>query len=126
MAGHGNRVRTRAVSRDELDRRTARRVGFAGFVAAALLPVLLWHRAIAIVASEFRLDPGYLLTGWTGYALIGAGLLFAVPVVLSIGRRPESRFYPRSRGAYAGWGAVLYTLGMLLASQVAQIAETPA
>jgi len=48
-----------------------------------------------------------------------------VPVVLSIGRRPESRLYPRSRQAYAAWGVVLYLLGMLLASQVGQIAATP-
>jgi hypothetical protein len=81
---------------------------------------------MSIVASDFRLELDYLVTGWTAYALIFAGLLFSVPVVLSIGRRPESRLYPRSRAAYAAWGSVLYLLGMLLASQVGQIAETPA
>lgn len=119
------RIRTRRVGRDQLDRRTARLVGLGGFVAAAALPVVLWHRAIGLVASDFRLDLDYLLTGWTGYTMIAAGLLFSIPVVLSIGRRPESRLYPRSREAYAGWGTVLYLLGMLLASQVAQIAQTP-
>jgi hypothetical protein len=53
------------------------------------------------------------------------GLLFFVPVVLSIGRVPNSRFYPRSRGAYAGWGVSLYTLGIMLAAQVAVIADGP-
>ncbi len=119
-------IRTRAVSRDELDRRTARWVGFGGFLAAAALPAILWHRSIALVAEDFRLELEYLVTGWTAYALIAGGLLFSIPVVLSIGRRPGSRLYPRSRGAYAAWSVVLYTLGMLLASQVAQIAQTTA
>ncbi len=126
MAANGQpRLRTRPVSRDDLDRRTARLVGLAGFFLAAALPVVLWHRAIEIIATDFRLELEYLVTGWTAYALIAAGLLFSVPVVLSIGRRPESRLYPRSRQAYAAWGVVLYLLGMLLASQVAQIAATP-
>jgi hypothetical protein len=76
-----------------------------------------------MIAEEFRFDLGYLVAGWTAYALIALGLLFFVPVVVSIGRRPDSRLYPRSRGAYAGWGVSLYTLGVLLATQVAVIAE---
>ena len=80
---------------------------------------------MAMVAEDFRLDAEYLVTGWTAYALIALGLLFFVPVVLSIGRRPDSRLYPRSRGAYAGWGVSLYTLGIMLATQVAVIAEGP-
>jgi hypothetical protein len=90
---------------------------------AAFMPVLLWHRAMEKIASDFRLDLEYLVTGWTAYALIGLGLLFFVPVVISIGRTPESRLYPRSRNAYAGWGSVLYLLGIMLASQVAQITQ---
>ncbi len=109
-----------------LSRRAARAVGYAGFALAVALPLVLWHHVIAAVASDFRLELDYLVTGWTAYVLIFAGLLFSGPVVLSIGRRPESRFYPRSRAAYAAWGSVLYLLGMLLASQVGQIAETPA
>ena len=80
---------------------------------------------MAMIAEDFRLEAEYLVTGWTAYALIALGLLFFVPVVLSIGRRPDSRLYPRSRGAYAGWGVSLYTLGIMLASQVAIIAEGP-
>ena len=87
---------------------------------------MLWHRAIAIIAEDFRLDLEYLVTGWSGYTLIVLGLLFFVPVLVSIGRRPDSRLYPRSRGAYVGWGVSLYTLGIMLAAQVAVIAEGPA
>ena len=89
------------------------------------MPIVLWHRPIALIAEDFRLDAEYLITGWTAYALIALGLLFFVPVVLSIGLRPDSRFYPRSRGAYAGWGVSLYTLGIMLATQVAVIAQGP-
>jgi hypothetical protein len=86
------------------------------------MPIVLWHRAIETVAADFRLDLEYLVTGWTGYGLMGLGLLFFVPVLVSIGRSPESRLYPRSRNAYVGWGSVLYLLGIMIASQVAQIA----
>jgi len=89
------------------------------------MPVVLWHRPMAMIAEDFRLELEYLVTGWTAYTLIGLGLLFFVPVVLSIGRRPDSRLYPRSRGAYVGWGVSLYTLGVMLATQVAVIAEGP-
>jgi hypothetical protein len=102
-------------------RRNAQLVGLAGFSIAAFLPVVLWHRAIGAIASDFRLELEYLVTGWTGYSMIAAGLLFLAPVVVSIGRTPESRLYPRSRNAYAGWGVVLYLLGIALASQVAAV-----
>lgn len=104
-------------------RRNERIVGLIGFLGALALPVLLWHRAFAIIASDFRLETEYLITGWTGYSLIGLGLAFLVPVVWSIGRRPDSRFYPRSRNAYAAWGVCLYLLGIILASQVAAVAR---
>jgi hypothetical protein len=109
---------------DQLDRRTARLVGLVGFIAAAALPAILWHRAIAAVADDFKMDLPYL-TGWVAYALIALGLLFFIPVLVSIGRRPDSRLYPRSRNAYVGWGASLYLLGIALAAQVAQIAAGP-
>jgi hypothetical protein len=106
-----------------LERRQARLVGLAGFTGAVAMPLILWHRAIGIIASDFRLDLEYLVTGWTGYSLIGLGLVFFVPVVVSIGRNPESRLYPRSRNAYAAWGISLYLLGIALASQVAAVAR---
>jgi hypothetical protein len=108
----------------ERERRNARVVGLAGLIGAAALPFAVWHRAMGIIASDFRLDLEYLVTGWTGYALIGLGLLLFVPVVLSIGRNPEHRFYPRGRNAYAGWGGSLYLLGVALSSQVAAVAHT--
>jgi hypothetical protein len=100
-------------------RSSARRrqlTGLVGFLSALALPVLLWHRAIGIVATDFRLDAGYLVTGWTGYGLIALGLLFLLPVVLSAGRHPDSRLYPRSRNAYMWWGVSLYLLGLAPAS----------
>jgi hypothetical protein len=109
--------------RQELSRRQARLVGLVGFAGAAALPALLWHRAFSLIASDFRLELDYLVTGWAGYGLIGLGLLFMAPVVMSIGRRPDSRFYPRARNAYAAWGACLYLLGVVLASQVAAVAH---
>ena len=89
------------------------------------MPVVLWHRAMAMIAQDFRIEAEYLVTGWTAYVLIGLGLLCFVPVVISIGRRPDSRLYPRSRGAYIGWGVSLYKLGIALATQVALIADLP-
>jgi hypothetical protein len=125
VAAQHERIRTRARGRDQLERRTARLVGLVGFLGAACLPPLLWHRAIAAVALDFRIDLTYLLTGWLAYALIAVGLLFFVPVLISIGRDPASRLYPRSRNAWAGWGASCYLLGLALATQVAQIAAGP-
>lgn len=88
---------------------------------ALALPVVLWRQVIGDVASTFRFDVTYLVTGWAPWVLIGAGLLFFVPVAWSAGRDPESRWYPRARNAYAGWGVSLYVLGCALAAQVAQI-----
>jgi hypothetical protein len=116
-------VRSYRAERARRARRTARLVGLAGFLAAAAAPVLLWHRAIAMIASDFRIDARYLLTGWLGYGMIALGLLVLVPVLLSIGRKPESRLYPQSRNALAGWGVSLYLLGVVLAVQVAAIAD---
>jgi hypothetical protein len=106
---------------DQLNRRTARIVGLCGFIAAAALPLLLWHRAIAAVLSDFKMEIPYL-TGWLAYGLIAAGLCFFIPVLISIGRRPDSRLYPRSRNAWTGWGVSCYLLGVALATQIAQIA----
>jgi hypothetical protein len=120
MAAQRERIVTRP-SRDRLSARESQLVGLTGFVLAATLPPVFWHRPFAAIASDFRLDLEYLVTGWTGYILIALGLLFLVPVVLSIGRHPESRYYPRSRNAYAAWGITLYLLGIALASQVAAV-----
>ena len=121
MAGQAH-TRSTGARKQELSRRHARAVGLIGFLVAAALPPLLWHRAIAAVAQNFRLELEYL-SGWTGYALIAAGLAFCVPVVLSIGRVPGSRLYPRSRNAYAAWGVSLYLLGFAIAVQVAAVSR---
>ena len=120
MAGVRRRAGARA-ERQEAARRNSQLVGLGGFVAAAALPWALWHRSISAIAGDFRLEAEYLLTGWTGYGLMALGLLFLVPVVVSIGRSPSSRLYPRSRNAYAAWGVCLYVLGVALASQVAAV-----
>jgi hypothetical protein len=108
------------VSRDERRRRSARRIGAVGFLFALALPIVLWRRAIGDIASAYRFDLGYF-SGWIPWILIAAGLAFCVPVAWSAGRSPDSRWYPRARNAYAGWGITLYLLGCGLATQVAQI-----
>jgi hypothetical protein len=101
--------------------RQRRVAGLVGFIGAAALPVVLWHRAIAVLASDFRLEFDYLLTGWLGYGLIAGGLLLLLPVALSAGRRPGTRLYPRWRNAWMGWGVSLYLMGCVVAAQVATI-----
>jgi hypothetical protein len=102
--------------------RTARIVGWAGLVAAVALPAAVWRHPLQIVATDFRWDADYLLMGWLGYALMATAVLIMLPVVLSIGRSPESRLYPRSRNALLAWSVSLYVLGAGIAAQVAQIA----
>ena len=110
--------------REEAKRRQAQRVGAAGFVFALVLPIILWHRVIGDIASEFHFSVNYLLAGWSPWILMLLGLAFFVPVAISNGRDPEGRFYPKARNAYAGWGITLYLLGFGLATQVAQIADS--
>ncbi len=89
-------------------------------MGAAVLPVALFHRVVEILARQPKLELQYL-SGWTPWALLVAGLLFLLPVAWSAGMNPESRWFPRARAAYAGWGITLYLLGFLLAWQVAQV-----
>ena len=110
--------------REEARRRQAQRIGAAGFLLACVLPIVLWHRVIGAIASDFRFDANYLVTGWSPWILMALGLAFFVPVAISNGRDPEGRFYPKARNAYAGWGITLYLLGFALATQVAQIADS--
>jgi hypothetical protein len=124
VARPGPRTSSRA-NAQRASRRHSQLAGLAGFSLALALPLVLWHRAIGLVASDFRFELGYLVTGWSGYAMIGAGLIFLAPVVATIGRRPQGRFYPRSRNAYMGWGMSLYLCGAALASQVAAVVAVP-
>jgi hypothetical protein len=102
---------------------SARRSGPVVFLGAVALPAVLWHRVVADIASQFRLEPTYLLTGWTCWVLMGLGLLCLVPPAVVDWRDRERRFYRRGTGAWYGWGVTLYVLGFALASQVAQIAD---
>jgi hypothetical protein len=110
----------RIVARDRRRRRQARALGAAGFVLAAVLPALLFHRVILDIAREFRLDARYFLE-WAPWVLLVLGLAFLLPVAYSAGLDPDSRHFPRFRRAYAGWGITLYLLGVALATQVAQL-----
>jgi hypothetical protein len=111
-----------SVGTERRARRTARWVGAFGFLVAAALPVALFHSVIADITSEFRLDARYLVAEWSPWLLLACGLAFLAPVAWSAGRDSESRWYPRARNAYAGWGITLYLLGLALAVQVASIA----
>ena len=103
-------------------RRQARWLGACGFVAAGVMPVALFHRVVAVLAEQPRMELQYV-TGWLPWTLLVAGMLFLLPVAWSAGLDPESRWFPRARAAYAGWGITLYLLGFLLAWQVANIQD---
>ncbi|MEA2390552.1 MAG: hypothetical protein QOK31_661 [Solirubrobacteraceae bacterium] len=111
------------LGRSRRQRRRAQLTGATGFLLVASLPWVLWHRVLSEIAAEFRLDLDYVVSELSPWILIAAGILFFVPVAWSAGRDPDSRFYPRARGAYLGWGVTLYLLGVGLASQVAQLAH---
>jgi len=102
-------------------RRKARRIGAVGFVLALALPIVAFQRVVTDIASEFRIDLHYFVSEWSPWVLIALGLAFCLPVAWSAGIDPESRWYPRARNAYAGWGVSLYLLGLALGVQVAQI-----
>ena len=95
-------------------------MGAFGFLVALALPVALFHGVVETLARQPKMELQYL-SGWTPWALLASGLLFLLPVAWSAGLSPESRWFPRARTAYAGWGITLYLLGFLLAWQVARI-----
>ena len=103
-------------------RRGERFLALLGLIAAGAVPAVLYRDLLGQVVSSFTLDAGYIAFGASGFALIALGLLASLPVVLSIGRNPDSRLYPRSRGALAGWGVSLYLLGITLLIQIGAIA----
>ena len=111
-------------AREQAARRRALLTGAAGFLAALALPIVLWHHVIAGIASEFRLDVRYLVTGWAPWFLMAAGLLCLLVAGIIDLRTRDRRFYGPTGAAWAGWGLSLYVLGFGLATQVAQIAES--
>jgi hypothetical protein len=117
--GAGSRLQ-----REQAARRRARRTGAIGFALALALPVALWHRTVAAIASEFRLDARYLITGWAPWALMALGLLCLAIAGIIDWRTRDRRFYGPGSAAWVGWGISLYLLGFGLATQVAQIADS--
>ena len=113
-------ARQQAIARQ---RRQARWLGAVGFVIAAVLPVVLFHDVVEVLAAAPLRDL-QSLSGWLPWALLACGLAFLLPVAWSSGLDPESRWFPRARAAYAGWGITLYLLGFLLAWQVMRIQES--
>ena len=109
--------------RERRARRRARRAGAVGFLLAVALPIVLWHRVVADIATEFRFDASYLVTGWAPWVLMTLGLGCFVQVALHEWREVDGRFYGPGTGAWFGWGVTLYLLGFALATQVAQIAN---
>lgn len=107
-------------SRDDRSSRRSQAVGALTLLIAATAPFWFWRDVIADIAAAYRPSIHYYV-GWAPWALLVAGVLFLTPVLLSAGRDPEGRFYPRARNAYLGWGLTLYLLGLALAAQVARI-----
>ena len=103
-------------------RRGERLLALVGLIAAGAIPAMLYKELLGQVVGNFTLSAGYMAFGASGFALMALGLLASLPVVLSIGRNPDSRLYPRSRAALAGWGVSLYLLGMVLVIQIGAIA----
>jgi hypothetical protein len=114
----------RRLGRDEAARRRSRRVGLAGFLLAAALPVVLWHDLVIEIAGSFQLEWTYLVSGWTPWVLMTLGLLCFIPVAVGELRDRDGRFYRAGTAAWSGWGVTLYILGFALATQVAQIADS--
>jgi hypothetical protein len=110
------------LGREQLSRRRARRVGAVGFVIACALPFVLWHRVMADIASQARVDLRYVLMECSPWLLMGLGIgCFAWVFVLDR-RDRDRRFYGEPTGAWFAWGITLYLLGFGLATQVAQMA----
>ena len=110
------------LGREQLSRRRARRVGAVGFALALALPPVLWHRVIADIASQFRVDLRYLLMEWSPWLLMALGLACFTYVWVLDHRDRDRRFYGHPTRAWFAWGVTLYLLGFGLATQVAQIA----
>jgi hypothetical protein len=104
-------------------RRADRVLGLVALVAAGAVPAWIFRDLLSHLAGSFQPNVDWLLTGAIGFALMAGGLLASLPVVLSIGRTPDHRLYPRSRGSLAGWGASLYLLGAMLVVQIGAIAH---
>jgi hypothetical protein len=113
----------RDTHRPPRSRRRERVLGLIALAAAGVVPAIVYRDLLSQVVGSFGLDVGYIVFGASGFALMALGLLASFPVVFSIGRNPDSRLYPRSRGALAGWGVSLYLMGITLVVQIGAIAQ---
>jgi hypothetical protein len=110
------------LGRDGRAGRRSERVGAAGVLAAAALPVLLWHDVVADIARvTAQQRSSQVVLGWTPWVMMALGLLCAIPVAVDHHRSRSGRFYTSGAGAWTGWGVTLYLLGFGLATQVAQL-----
>jgi hypothetical protein len=112
-----------ALGRDQLSRRRARWVGAVGLAVALALPFVLWHRLMADVLSQFRVDLRYLLMECSPWLLMAGGLACLAYVWVLDHRDQDRRFHAQPTGAWFAWGITLYLLGFGLATQVAQLAR---
>jgi hypothetical protein len=113
-----------AERRDEQGRSRRRRAA-AALVAAAIAPFVVFNQVFLGAIEVFHWDLGYLVGGWSAWLLVLLGAAFFVPVVLSIGRSPYSRWFMRTpvRHAYQGWGGAFYLMGVILAVEMSQVAR---
>ena len=86
--------------------------------ALAAVPLILWHRVLSDVLASFQWSLSYVAAELGPWLLLAGSITLLVPVAISSGLEPESRFYPRARRAYFMWGVVLYLLGGLLVIQM--------
>jgi hypothetical protein len=92
-------------------------------VAAA--PFVIFRSTLEdALASDFRWELVYLISGWAPFTLMVIGTLWFFVVVVSMDRTGYSRLYirPVTRHACLAWGLVTYLLGFMLAIQTSQIA----
>ena len=96
-------------------------VALAWLLGLVIAPLVIWHRMLGDILGSFHLNLSYLISELSPWFLLLAGICFLVPVAVSTGLNPESRWYPRSRRAYIAWGTVVYLLGLILIVQVNEV-----
>lgn len=101
-----------------IERLAAPAAALAIVAGLTLAPLLLWHRVLHDVLLSFHWSLAYAAGDLGPWLLLAAGVTCLVPVAVSAGLHPESRLYPRGRGAYFVWGVVLYLLGVVLVVQM--------
>jgi hypothetical protein len=102
--------------------RLARPAGALGvLLLLTVVPLALWHRVLRDVLVSFHWSVSYAATELGPWVLLLAGVLILFPVAVSAGLHPESRLYPRGRGAYLVWGVVLYLFGAALAAELFEV-----